>query len=59
MRKVSYIYLLLGLLVCLSCQTPTSTKQDKTKSTASKQAKINKNWYVAKIVKHWEIKKPK
>ena len=29
MRKVSYIYLLLGLLVCLSCQTPTSTKQDK------------------------------
>jgi len=29
MRKVSYIYLLLGLLVCLSCQTPTTTKQDK------------------------------
>ena len=29
MKKVSYIYLLLGLLVCLSCQTPTSTKQDK------------------------------
>ena len=29
MKKENYIYLLLGLLICLSCQTPTSTKQDK------------------------------